>query len=514
VRVSVKHKPILLEALAYLGVAGLAWLLFINAMNKGPSRDEQMYCTAGVLLAQEQAIYKDFSYVSQLPYHPALLSVAYQLTGTTQYLLVARLLSWACEAGILLLILAIYRHLFGCHKTMGTLLGLGAAVLYALNPIVFLANGYAWNHPFILLAVMLSLWLVLQQLPNSLVSGLIQGAILTFACGMRITTVLIWGLFLLYWIVNQTDTKQKKQQGILGFFVGTGLLAIWPIYTLLQAPQAAWANLLIIPKHYGQWHLTHGTAHNKLDLTLMCLTAIGYLALLICWGITTWMGRTCSRAESLTPDKRQQLLLWIVATFVVIAFIPPTMWQQYWAAPVPFIVMCLAIPLHRLQQHKTSHSRLWRTAITALILSTALAAWAMTFTLMSEPLSLSRSQWPPLQMHALAQDIAKHVKAPKRILTLAPLLALEGDAQIYRELSCGSVVYRIGDQLPAQIQTSAHVAGFKSLKQILADTPVDAILVGTESGLLKGLDQGLIDYVPENWSKINYPSNITLYYRP
>ncbi len=502
-----------MNALAYLGVAGLAWLLFINAMNKGPSRDEQMYCTAGVLLAQGQAIYKDFSYVSQLPYHPAVLSLAYQLTGTTHYLLVARLLSWACEAGILLLIMAIYRHLFGRVNPLGSLLGLAAAMLYALNPIVFLANGYAWNHPFVLLAVMLSLWLVFAAPRNRLVSGLLQGTILTFACGMRITTVLIWGLFLLYWRVNPTDTREQKKQGMIGFLGGSGLLAIWPTYTLLQAPKAAWANLLIIPKHYGQWHLAHGTAHNKLDLTLMCLTAMGYLALLLCWGVTTWMGRACNRAESLSPDKRQQFLHWVVATFVIIAFIPPTMWQQYWAAPVPFIAMCLAIPLRGLYRHKTNHLRLWRTAITALILSTALAAWAMTYTLTSEPLSLSRSHWSPLQMHSLAQEMARHVKAPKRILTLAPLLALEGNAQIYPELSCGSVVYRIGDQLPGQIQTSAHVAGFRSLQQTLAKAPVDAILVGTESGLLKDLDQALIDYVPENWSRVDYPSDITLYYR-
>ncbi|NQV35577.1 MAG: hypothetical protein HQ515_22980 [Phycisphaeraceae bacterium] len=62
----------LLTTLAYLGIAALAGLMFVNAMNKGPSRDEQMYCTAGVLLSQGLAIYSDFSYVSQLPYHPVV----------------------------------------------------------------------------------------------------------------------------------------------------------------------------------------------------------------------------------------------------------------------------------------------------------------------------------------------------------------------------------------------------------------------------------------------------------
>ena len=110
--------------------------------------------------------------------------------------------------------------------------------------------------------------------------------------------------------------------------------------------------------------------------------------------------------------------------------------------------------------------------------------------------------------------MAKHVKAPKRILTLAPLLALEGGAQIYPELSCGSVVYRIGDELSPTVQANAHVAGLASLKHTLTTTPPDAILVGTESGLLKDLDQDLTHYVPKDWLKTSYPPNITLYTRP
>ncbi len=45
---------------------------------KEVSRDEQMYCTAGVLLAGGQSIYKDFSYPSQLPCHPLLLAALYK----------------------------------------------------------------------------------------------------------------------------------------------------------------------------------------------------------------------------------------------------------------------------------------------------------------------------------------------------------------------------------------------------------------------------------------------------
>lgn len=508
-----KHRPLLLTILAYLTVAVLAGLLFVNVMNKAPSRDEQMYCTAGVLMSQGEAVYRDFSYVSQLPYHPALLGMVYSLTHTTHYLLGARLLSWGCELGILLVILAIYRQIFDEKRTLGTLLGLAAATLYALNPIVFLANGYAWNHPFISLSVMLCLWLTLKASRRPLVTGLLQGALLTWVCAMRVTTLLIWGLFLLDWVLSQRRDTQKRA-GLLGFLCGTGLLALWPAFTLLQAPQAAWHNLVTIPRLYGQWHVAHGTAHNKLDLTILCLTAVGYLALLICWAMTAAMARVCRRAESITPDRQQRLLLWAVAAFVLIAFIPPTMWRQYWAAPVPVIVLCLAIPLRTVYQNRASHMKLWRTTLTSLVLGVTLAVWAMVLTLTSEPLSLSPAHWPPLRMHALARDIVAEVAPPKRILTLAPLLALEGGGQIYPELSCGSVVYRVADQLSLDVQTRTQVAGFKSLKDVLALAPPDAILLGTESGLLEDLDQALADYVPETWHKKDTPGEMTLHYRP
>ena len=59
---------------AVLVLVVLSAAMVANAMTKELGRDEQMYCTAGVLLARGKLIYRDFAYPSQLPYHPLLLA--------------------------------------------------------------------------------------------------------------------------------------------------------------------------------------------------------------------------------------------------------------------------------------------------------------------------------------------------------------------------------------------------------------------------------------------------------
>ena len=78
---------------AFIVLAALSLVILGNSMTKPVGRDEHMYCTAGVLMAQGRAIYRDFSYPTQLPYHPLLYAVVFKGLDTTHYLLVGRLVS-------------------------------------------------------------------------------------------------------------------------------------------------------------------------------------------------------------------------------------------------------------------------------------------------------------------------------------------------------------------------------------------------------------------------------------
>ena len=106
--------------------------IFANGMTKPLGRDEQMYCTGGVLLAQGKMIYRDFSYVAQLPYHPLLYAALFRILNTNHYLLVGRMVSVVCDVLVMLCIVGIYRRIFGKFAICGKLLGVAAAILLSL----------------------------------------------------------------------------------------------------------------------------------------------------------------------------------------------------------------------------------------------------------------------------------------------------------------------------------------------------------------------------------------------
>ncbi len=154
------------KVLIYIGavliLAVLSLAVLANSMTKPVGHDEQMYCTAGALLAQGKMIYRDFSYVAQMPYHPLLYAALFKALNTSYYLLTGRIVSVVCDILVVVCIVGIYRLIFKPFVVTGLLLGLGASVLWIFNPLVDYANGFAWNHDVVILCVTLSLWLLLS----------------------------------------------------------------------------------------------------------------------------------------------------------------------------------------------------------------------------------------------------------------------------------------------------------------------------------------------------------------
>ena len=183
----------LVNVLAVLVLLVLSLTILGNSMTKPIGRDEHMYCAAGVLMAQGKTIHRDFSYPTQLPYHPLLYAVLFKGLGTTHYLLVGRLVSVVADVLVMLCIVAIYRLAFGKFTVWGMSLGLCAAALYVYNPAVEYANGHAWNNDVVVLCVTVSLLLFIK-LDTTRKAGRLHvaaiGALVTVATFMRMTTVI------------------------------------------------------------------------------------------------------------------------------------------------------------------------------------------------------------------------------------------------------------------------------------------------------------------------------------
>ena len=501
-----------------LSIFVLAAALLANSMTKEVSRDEQMYCTAGVLLGQGQMIYRDFSYPSQLPYHPLLLAALYRSLGTTHYLLAGRLVSVTCDILVLVFILLIYRFIFSPHRSAGLLLGLAAAVLYVFNPLVDYAAGYAWNHDVVILCVVASLWLfVTADLEKGSRFWRIgaAGALLTFATCMRVTTVLVELLFLAAVLSIAGGSVLNRIRTALPFLVAALIIALWPLWVIAQAPRAFWLNLFEIPTLYGRWLHEIGKTFGKATLTVDALTQPGYLVLLIlgvCLIAMAWRERP--RLERVERRKAAVTAL-LPLLFFVIAYIPPTMWHQYLAVPVPFIAIAMAYPLVALRRHaeESGNGRSYRLTC-GLLGAAAIVAVLACRPVLDRCLFLAvPERWTPTEFHNRAVKIGADLREPGPVLTLGPLHALEGGRDIYSELSCGSVVYRIADRMTPLERQVTHTVGPETLPELVRARPPAGVIVGIEPSYFASLEEPLRKLVPPDWVRDTYGASLQIYHR-
>ncbi len=505
--------------LVVLILIALSLAILTNSMTKPLGRDEQMYCTAGSLLTQGKMIYRDFSYPAQMPYHPLLYAALFKMLNTTHYLLVGRIISVLCDILVMVCIVGIYRRIFKSFAVSGTLLPLAAAVLYVFNPLVDYANGYAWNHDVAILCVVLSFWLFIstdfkQKLKYWRIAAI--GALLTLATCMRITTALVQLLFFVVLLAQPAESLKQRFKTALPFLIAAAILLIWPVWVIALAPRAFFLNVLRIPVLYGEWLHQIGMVHNKFNLIFTCLTMPGYFALIVLT-IYLWLVIVCLRRRSKISSARSLLLAALLPlTFFVIALIPPTMWRQYLAMPVPFLIISAAFPLLYLRKiaNKSGLNKHFKIASVLVSVCVVVAVVSYPVVLYRTVMVFVPESWEPMRLHRVSEDIAEKIKEPKLILTLAPLYALEGGCDIYTELSAGSIVYRIADSLTPADRAVTHTVGPETLRALLEKSPPSAVLLGVE---MKRLEAPLFEsaVLPdrEKWETKTYDTGPTLYFK-
>jgi hypothetical protein len=508
--------------IAILVLTALGLAVLANSMSKPVGRDEQMYCTAGVLMAQGKMIYRDFSYAAQMPYHALLYAALFKTLSTSYYLLTGRIVSVVCDILVVVCIVFVYRRIFATFAASGMLLGLAGGILYVFNPLVDYANGYAWNHDVVILCVVLSFLLFLscdlkQKSRYWRIAAI--GVLLTLAACMRITTALVELMFFVLLLLQPAKSRRERLISALPFLIGATIVLIWPVWVIALSGRAFVLNLVHIPMLYGEWLRKIGMVHDKLELTWACLSRPGYLVLFV---IAIYLALTvvCLRRKlKMSRGKSLLLVALLSVAFSVIAYIPPTMWRQYLAMPVPFGIMSFAYPLLWLRKlsDNAGHNKHFNIASVSVAVCAFIAVVSYPAVLYRTPVLLIQQTWIPVQMHRVSRDIAENTEEPRLILTLAPLYALEGGCDIYTELSAGSIIYRIADLMSPSERALTHTAGLETLKEIVSKSPPSAVIVGTEPRYFSFLEEPLaetaLEAQPDNWERKVYDQGPVVYFR-
>lgn len=489
-------------------------LIFCNAMEKPLQRDENMYCTAGVLMSQGKTIYKDFSYVSQLPYHPLLLAAIYKISGTTYYLLAARIVSCIADLLTVFFIVLIYRKIFSGFPLSGFFLGLASATLLLFNPAFNYISGLAWNHNIVICLVAASFWIYLTLDKAGGKSIYIKTALiatlLSLATCMRITTALIELLFFIAIMLRKYESAKVRTANILTFIILSLLVFAWPTWLVLQSPKAFWINLYFIPTLNSRLLSEMRMVFSKYDMTMFYLTTAEYLfPILIAIYLYICMFRR-SALKQISSSAYLAVLLPII--FFIIIYIPPTIWRQYFAPPVPFLLISLAFPLYFFRQDSQSpHFKITLSLLAACVFISI----SQQIILLNPVKDFSKPQtWRPVRLHNLCQSISQSIDKKGPVLTVSPLYALEGGRRIYPQLSAGIFVYRIADNLTAEQRSLTNTVGPGSLKDLAKDNPPAAIIVGTE--IKSGFDEienTLLEITDSNWQRRSFDSLI-VYTKP
>ncbi len=490
-----------------------------NTLTKELGRDEHMYCTAGYMIAQGKLIYRDFSYVAQMPYHPLLCAGLYKLFDTSYYLLTTRLLSFVCEVIVLVCIVGIYRRAFTPSRTWGSLFGIMAAGLYVLNEYVNYSVGFAWNHSAVLACVLGALWLSFGiDFERPCRWRLIMiGALLTVGTFMRPTTVLVLAAFAVMLWLRCRERILAKIKFMLPFVAGVAVFSIWPVWVIIRSGQAFWLNVLRIPELNARFLYPLGMIFDKFALVVDAFLSPSYFMLVVT-GLTLLILTFIGRIRFEAHEKSNAVFSVIVAVlFIVIAFLPPTMWRQYLAAPVPFILVSLALPLSCLYKESCSadkQSRLFKIVLYAVAASMIVSLWhrPSRFVIRITD-AIDSEKWVPVQVHKISQDIYANMPGNKLALTLSPLYAIEGGCEIYTELSAGSFVYRIAHNLSEQEIKVTHTVGPSTLNELI-DKRQPSVVIASEA--IRFLDESIINKSgADGWERKVYGEDGPLvFFRP
>jgi 4-amino-4-deoxy-L-arabinose transferase-like glycosyltransferase len=481
------------------------------ALSKPLSHDEHQFVASGVVLAREGLLpYRDYPH-----FHMPDLAFVYAalFTLTSHYLFAARLLSAVCACAMLALIGTwIYRHQPGSSSIRLIVAG-GAVGLMLVSPLFAYTTGLAWNHDLAtLLAVVAFLVLVhalrAEQRPGWMV---VSGALVGLAAGTRLSMAALAIPFVVAVLLLPAANGRTRLR-LAASFGGGVALAMVPVAVLMALAPAQFVlgNLTYVELNTAFREQTGFAfamslpakadymARQVFDQPGNLLLAIGFVLFA--------MPRLRPRPIRGSIGSIGVWLACITLPFILAAALAPTpSFYQYFYAMVPFMVLGIAFGLQDAGWRPAAAD----TATRLIALSLAVAALYVTPHYM-RLVTTRPADWPGVAVHSLGEEIGR-ATSQGRILTLAPMAALEGGRGIYPALTTGPFAWRVAGLLTAHERAQQGMIAEPELGPALDADPPAGVLVGFEGEL----ETPLITFARERgYREVRLSNGTTVWVRP
>ena len=483
----------LLTALILLLAAFLGLGLFSQTVHNN-SHNEQMYVTAGYLLAQGERLYADFAFV-QTPYLPLIYGVLFRLTGG-YYLVTAKLVNFAFMVFAAGLLWLIARRETRDRLFSATLLALFLANYYLLRATIEASN-YAMPIAFSLASY--ALFLRYADHPRRPLAFFFAGVLLAAAVGAKLYYATLLAPFalvaLLYPVAH--PLRGRVLGGLLPLAGGIAAGALPLLYYAVRDWDLFAFNNLGYHLLNETWREQNGFA--PLDWRALLDAAGGLLSNPSYLLPVVWLALAAVTLYSQTGDRPRRLpalgillstLLVVIA--VLTAFTPRPLFPQYFAMPAPFLLTLMAALYARVEQPQRRMLQHLALIVTVLLTLSVLPRHTGSL----RRALAAEQRWAGIAARDAGYRIRAQLEAgghdpdTARLATVSPVYAIEAGLPFYRELATGSFVLRIGDLLSPEERARYHAASISTLAVLFDADPPAAILITDEGDV----EQPLLDY--------------------
>ena len=474
-----RQRWILFGAIAcFLLLGGI--VLFDRAIAQPFSHDEHQFVSAGWWLAYHGLLpYRDFPY-HHMPYQIPLNALAVRLSP---YLLLSgRMVSWvAAWLASMVLFAAVWREFRQRSRLVAGLAAGTTVLVFISQPIVAYTTGQAWNHDWANLLALGAVVLHIRALDGrfTLRTGFAIGLMAGLAAGVRLSYAVLCPLLLASAAAmpGEYAARGRRAAAVLAGVVVAGVPAA--ILLAIDPKAFGYGNVLypILNSTYREV-LRHWSGDELLaKLAYFAETVLvqpGNVALLVGFLGLSVLGL---KARLRDPASRHVVMLGALATVLLFltGFAPTPAWYQYFFACVPFAILTSAMVAARIAGERWRRVALAGACLVALV-SIATGMWDEQIVRRLQ----SPETWVPIQVHRLGQRLAEAVPGGK-VLTLGPVLAMEGGLSTYEALATGPFTWRVAHIIPQANRRLVGWIGRDDLAEALAATPPTAVLTGLET---------------------------------
>lgn len=461
-------------------------LLFASSMQRVLDHDEHQFVASAKLFSDEGLIpYLDYPYF-HTPYLVFLYAFLFKYTS---YLLFsARMVSVTSAFLTLALLFFVCMRVFDYFSFAwrGTL-AMGLVVLVASSDLFVYASALSWNHALPVLLCVGAIILINEGVfkrPLG-VRVFFSGVLIGLSIGVRLSFVSLIGSFLLMIYFYPGIEEQEERLSLLAWFISGCIVALYPVFfNFLTSPERfvfgnfGYARLNTLYRQEMGFSQAMTFAGKFLYVTKEVFSKMSNVMLVGGYLIVT-MANVFLKRLAFRKSFNSVFIVIALTCLLIASFAPTPSWYQYFYAPLPIMALGIIFGIKDLVNYKR---RKW---VLACVLSFVAVSYCFgAFKPILLPSYVSGStftprEWEPVKIHRVGKELASRVGGGK-VLTLAPIFALEGGRLIYKEFATGPFAWRTAHLLDSDDRTKYSLISEADLFPFLEKERPQGILVGFE----------------------------------